>query len=47
MGKIKRKINELAFRLKLRKSLGQETIELVRITYEEACRELDRRNKKK
>lgn len=47
MGVLIRKAQELKFRLKLRKSLQEETIELVKITYDESKKELERRNKKK
>lgn len=47
MGILKRKLQEIDFRMKLRKSLQEETIELVKITFEESKKELERRQKKK
>lgn len=38
-------LTQLAFRLKLRNTLKKEPIELVRITHEEAKKEIERRNK--
>lgn len=46
MGIIKRKINALWYRMKLRKELGNLDDELLRITYEESQKELNRRRNK-
>ena len=44
---IAKTIKETAFRLKLRKQLGNCPLEELMITYEEVNREINRRNKKK
>lgn len=41
------RIKELSYRLKLRKMLGQASIEELTITKEEVIKEIERRNKKK
>ena len=41
------RIKELAYRMKLRKILGQASIEELRITKEELNKEYERRNSKK
>lgn len=45
MGVVKRKVNQLWYRMKLRKELGNLDNELLNITYEEIQRERIRRNK--
>jgi len=47
MAVIKRKANQLWYRLKVRKELGNLDKELLMITYEEAKKEVERRNKQK
>lgn len=42
---LKKSINELAYRMKLRKELQNSPIETLRITKEETDREINRRNK--
>lgn len=44
---IKRKLAILNYTLKIRKELGNLDSELLKITYEEAKKEIDRRNKRK
>ena len=44
---LKRKLNEMHYRLKVRKELGNLDAELLAITYDECKKEIDRRNKKK
>ena len=41
------KINELIYRMKLRKSVKKEPIELLKITLEETKKEIEFRNTKK
>lgn len=45
MGVVKRKVNQLWYRMKLRKELGNLDDELIHITYEESQKELNRRKK--
>ena len=47
MGKLRRSISQLAYRMKLRKALQESSIEQLEISKEEINRELERRNKKK
>ena len=46
MGKLKRSISLLAYRLKLRKALGDASIEQLQVSKEEINREIERRKKK-
>lgn len=43
----KLKLNQLMYRMRVRKNLGNLDIELLKITKEECDREIERRNKKK
>ena len=45
MGKLKRGMQELAYRMKLRKALQQSSREQLEITNKELHREINRRNK--
>ena len=47
IGRIKRKVNEVIFRFKLRKALQEESDECLRWTLEEVRKEIERRNAKK
>lgn len=46
IGKIKRKMQLVNYRMKIRNELQKSEIELVKITLEESRREIERRNKK-
>lgn len=46
MGKLKRSISLLAYRLRLRKTLGDASIEQLEVSKEEINREIKRRTKK-
>lgn len=47
MAGIKKLISETAYRLKFRKEIQNSTDELLRITYDEVKKEIERRNKRK
>lgn len=47
MGIAKRKVSQLWYRLKIRKELGNLDKELLVVTYEEAKKEIERRNREK
>lgn len=47
LGNLKRKMQLTNYRLKLRNELQKSEIELVKITKEEAIKEIERRNKRK
>lgn len=47
LGNLKRKMQLTNYRLKIRNELQKSEIEIVRITKEEAIKEIERRNKKK
>ena len=47
MAGFKKSLTELAFRMRLRKALQNETDECLKITLEETKKEIERRNKKK
>ena len=46
MGKLKRSISLLAYRLKLRKALGDSSLEPLQVSKDEINREIKRRTKK-
>lgn len=47
LGNLKRQMNLTLYRMKIRNELQKSEIELVKITKEEAIKEIERRNKKK
>ena len=47
IGKVKRKVNEVKFRFKLKLALQSENDECLKWTLDEVKKEIERRNKKK